>query len=166
MILAVDVDYRDHSAVAAGVLFKKWHDAKPVEEVVVTCEDAAGYVPGEFYRRELPCILKLLAQPDIDPECIVIDGYVTLGANAGPGLGMHLRNALDRDIAVIGVAKNAFRGTPASAELLRGKSKRPLYITAAGIDAAQAKALIRQMYGDGRIPELLKYVDHLSRTAT
>ena len=95
----------------------------------------------------------------------MIDGYVYLGKERTPGLGRYLYEALDKQVAVIGVAKNAFKNTPASTKLRRGKSQRPLYVTAAGIDEVDAKGYIQDMHGRDRIPTVLKRVDRLSREA-
>jgi deoxyribonuclease V len=165
MILAIDVDYRQGKAVAAGVLFRDWKDEAPIKEMTTDCDLVHDYVPGEFYRRELPCLLKLLEQVDIDLNTIVIDGHVYLGKDRTPGLGRYLYDALDKQIAVIGVAKTAFKDTPASTEVRRGTSKRPLYVSAAGIDEASAQRYIQAMHGRARIPTLLKRVDHLCRAA-
>lgn len=163
MILAMDVDYRRNNAVAAGVVLRDWQDEAPIKELTIACDVVHDYVPGEFYRRELPCLLKLLEQVDISLKTIVIDGYVYLGKDRIPGLGRYLYDALDRQVAVIGVAKTAFKDTPASTELRRGTSQRPLYVTAVGIDEADAKQCIQAMPGRDRVPTLLKRVDHLCR---
>ena len=97
-------------------------------------------------------------------DMIVIDGYVYLGAQQIAGLGQHLYAALADKIPVIGVAKNEFKGTPKEFEVLRGQSTKPLYVSAIGIELAQAKKNVQTMYGKYRIPELLKQVDRLSRT--
>ena len=165
MILVVDVDYRQDKAVAAGVVLRDWKDEKPVKEITTTCDVVHDYVPGEFYRRELPCLLKLLEQVDIELKAIVIDGYVHLGKGRSPGLGHYLFDALDKQIAVIGVAKTPFMDTPASTEIRRGASQRPLYVTAAGMHETEAKQCIQVMYGRDRIPTLLKRVDQLCRKA-
>ncbi len=57
MIGCVDVDYRDLSAVAACVCFEHWTDGRPVLESAIEIRDVEPYAPGQFYRRELPCIL-------------------------------------------------------------------------------------------------------------
>ena len=49
-------------------------------------------------------------------------------------------------------------------EVLRGESKKPLYITAKGIDLHKAAEFIQKMHGDFRIPTLLKLVDSLGRS--
>lgn len=164
-ILAVDVDYRRDRAVAAGVLFRAWGDAAPLQEISIVCQIMDEYVPGQFYRRELPCILQLYRQLDKHVDIILIDGFVYLGEDHQPGLGSYLYENLNRRVAVIGVAKSAFRNTPASAALRRGGSERPLYITAIGITEEAARQGIQQMHGKGRLPTLLKRVDRLSRDA-
>ena len=163
MILAVDVDYRSDKAVAAGLVFEKWSDKESIKEIVVSIPQVKEYIPGRFYQRELPCIKALLKELDTDIECIIVDGYVYLGPDDAPGLGAHLFNALEGSVAVIGVAKKPFKDPPKNAELLRGKSKRPLYVTAQGIDVAVAKQYIAKMHGKNRIPTLLKQVDQLCK---
>jgi Deoxyinosine 3''endonuclease (endonuclease V) len=59
MILAADVQYGDTGAQAAGVLFTDWPAAAPERTLLVHLPEVAEYVPGEFYRRELPCLLRL-----------------------------------------------------------------------------------------------------------
>jgi deoxyribonuclease V len=165
LILAVDVHYRAESATAAGAIFSSWESDRPEKEVVVALGPAQAYSPGRFYLRELPCLLHLLARIRQPLFCIVIDGYVFLGREQRPGLGMHLWVALGGRIPVIGVAKSRFRGTPSEAVLFRGASRRPLYVTSVGIAPDEAKACIHRMAGKHRIPTLLQRVDHLSRTA-
>ena len=48
-------------------------------------------------------------------------------------------------------------------ELLRGKSINPLYITSIGIDIETAKRNISKMFGDYRIPTILKELDKLTK---
>lgn len=121
------------------------------------------YEPGQFYKRELPCILELLNTLEHFPDIIVIDGYVTLGSDEKPGLGKRLYDAIEGKAIVIGVAKTRFQDTPESAEVYRGDSKRPLYVTAIGIELSQAKGFIQDMFGEHRIPLLLKQVDRLTK---
>ena len=163
MIFAVDVDYRNNSAIAAGVLFRNWEDREPVEELIAQIAAVAAYEPGQFYKRELPCVLELLKQLKQLPEYVVIDGYVYLGGNKKPGFGKHLYNALQEKSVVIGVAKSRFKDTPADAEVFRGGSKRALYVTAIGVSEIEAKDFIIRMHGENRLPTLLKRVDQLSK---
>lgn len=163
MILAVDVNYRGDEAVAAGVVFEKWSDKKSIREIVVSIPEVKEYIPGRFYQRELPCIQALLKEIHTEIKCIIVDGYVYLGSDGAPGLGAHLFHALEGSVTVIGVAKKPFKDPPKNAELLRGKSKRPLYVTAEGVDRAVAKQHIANMHGNNRIPTLLKRVDQLCK---
>jgi deoxyribonuclease V len=164
MILALDVHYRVTDATVAGVLFAQWDDAQAAARHALVCEDIADYVPGEFYRRELPCIHRLLdTLGEMTLSYIVIDGYVHLGEEQRPGLGAHLWESLGGRVPVIGVAKTRFAGTPAEAELRRGGSDRPLYVSAAGLPLSEAREAIARMLGAHRLPDLLKLVDHLAR---
>lgn len=161
MIAAFDVQYfEDVCASAAAVLFSDYRDAEPAAEYTRFLTSTAAYQPGEFYKRELPCILRLLAQVEETLDEVVIDGYVKLGNR--PGLGQHLFDIFDGRIPVIGVAKTKFKGA-SGAWVLRGKSRQPLYVTAAGADLQEASERIRTMHGNYRIPTLLKRVDCLAR---
>lgn len=161
MIAAFDVHYRpDGSASAAAVLFADYRSAEPFKELTCRLPNAAAYIPGEFYRRELPCILTLYDTFEEKPDEIVIDGYVMLGDR--PGLGQYLFEAIGGGIPVIGVAKTRYGDTP-GIEILRGGSVRPLYVTAAGIDPGAASERIRTMHGPHRLPTLLKRVDLLAK---
>jgi deoxyribonuclease V len=162
MIACVDVDYRDVGAVAACVCFQTWSDATPASESAIQIGDVEPYEPGQFYRRELPCILAVLKSLPDSPQVVIIDGYVGLGRQK-PGLGSHLYEALDRHVPVIGVAKTHFVGAEPVALVTRGRSRNPLYVTAAGIDVADAASNIKAMHGPYRIPTMLKRVDQLSR---
>lgn len=162
MFAALDVHYNEatHSGTAAAVVFEQWNDAVPVAEYTVSCRRVAAYVPGEFFKRELPCLLAVLEKVRQPLSAIVVDGYVTLGSRAG--LGLCLWEALGQRVPVIGVAKSRFRGADA-VEVRRGRSKTPLYVTAAGIDPTQAAANVTRMAGAFRAPTILKRADRLAR---
>ena len=88
MIACVDVDYRDDGAVAACVLFAGWADETPAGEHVARVSEVAPYEPGQFYKRELPCLLAVLG-PALEAgglEAVVVDGYVWLHDEHTPGL--------------------------------------------------------------------------------
>jgi deoxyribonuclease V len=103
---------------------------------------------------------------------VLVDGYVWLGG-ARPGLGARLFAALGERTPVVGVAKTAWGGTVApaiaqddphrSVPVLRGQSVKPLFVTAEGLDVAEAAARVSAMHGAHRIPTLLKEVDRLVR---
>jgi deoxyribonuclease V len=165
MILAVDVDYRDDQAVAAGIAFNDWEDAVPVSQFVAQTDQIAEYESGEFYKREMPILLMLLEQIPQLPEIIIIDGYVYLDRHKKSGLGTHLYHALAGKVAIIGVAKSHFKDIPLEAAVLRNDSNRPLYVTAIGIDETEARGYIQKMHGNHRLPTMLKAVDRLCRDA-
>lgn len=162
MIAALDVHYDEtrRDATAAAVVFRCWSDAEPTAEYAARCADIQPYAPGQFFQRELPCLLAVLERVQEPLDMIVVDGYVWLGDQ--PGLGMHLWEALHKKRPVIGVAKTRFRGA-APLEVVRGKSKTPLFITAVGIDPAEAGKNILAMQGPFRMPALLKRADQLAR---
>lgn len=163
MILAADVHYFDGRARAAAVLFADWGDACAAATLTADIDAVADYEPGAFHRRELPCLAALLAKLDAPPDCIVVDGHAWLDGAGRPGLGAHLWESLQRRVAVVGVAKTRFVDTPAEAEVARGAGTRPLYVTAAGLDPALARAAVARMAGTHRLPDLLKQADRLAR---
>jgi deoxyribonuclease V len=103
MIACVDVDYRGPGACAACVLLGDWADADSAGEEVEHLGAVAPYQPGAFYRRELPCLLAVLARVRDPLDAVVVDGYVWLGGGT-PGLGAHLHEALGRAVPVVGEA--------------------------------------------------------------
>jgi deoxyribonuclease V len=163
MIVAFDVAYEADAVVVAAVLFPAW-DARQHQERVKRLPVApADYVPGSFALRELPPILALLADlaPDaVQPSTLVVDGHAWL-APGRPCLGARLHEATG--LPVVGIAKTPFAGSPHAEQVLRGGSKRPLYVTAAGLDAQEAARGVAAMAGPHRLPELLKRVDALAR---
>jgi deoxyribonuclease V len=121
------------------------------------------YRPGAFYERELPCITAVLARVRTPLRAVVVDGYVELDDRGSPGLGAHLHAHLGGAVAVVGVAKTAFRGAAFARAVLRGASRTPLFVTSRGIDVADAARLVQQMHGPHRIPTLLARADRLAR---
>jgi deoxyribonuclease V len=164
MIACLDVDYRDTCGFAAGITFRDWTDAGVVDERVVRIADVQSYEAGQFFRRELPCLLAVLQKmPRV--QTVIVDGYVWLDGPSKLGLGAHLYQALGERVPVIGVAKTKFLGAEGVCEVTRGASKRPLFVTAAGIQPEIAADLVRSMHGKYRLPTLLSRVDYLCRRA-
>lgn len=163
MIAAVDVGYSASGALAAGVLFDSFSSSIPSATASLSIADVEPYVPGSFYRRELPCLLALLQSVPWRPTILLVDGYVWL-SDGKPGLGAHVFEALGGP-AVIGVAKTAFHGATSAIPVLRGESRSPLYVSAAGIEPAAASAHVQSMHGASRIPTMLRLADRLSRAA-
>jgi deoxyribonuclease V len=154
MILAIDVYYADEYVKAVGVTFN-WGDKAPLETLIEFRNGAENYVPGEFYKRELPLIIAILEKVSFkDIEAIIIDGYVYLD-HKKPGLGYKLWLHLNRAIPIIGIAKTSFQGNDESViKVTRGESKNPLYVSSVGI---------KNMYGEFRIPTILKELDKLTK---
>lgn len=167
MILAFDTYYFDNHAKTVCISFNSWTDDK-CSIYTETLDNVEDYQSGEFYKRELPCILSLLRIIDYSKvEAIIVDGFVFLDDNNKLGLGGHLYKELKSIIPIIGVAKNNFATIEKHKRvLLRGKSKKPLFITSIGIDIDIATRHIRDMNGTFRIPTLLKYLDTLTKEKT
>lgn len=164
MIIAIDVDYRDTKANAAGILFKNWHDEESYKEYSIQLDKIKEYVSGQFYKRELPCITTLLKTVDEDITTIVIDGFVWLDDLYKKGLGAYLYQKLNKTIPVIGVAKKSFYSLGNNHRVIfRGESKSALFVTSGGIDLDLAAKNILNMAGEHRIPKLLKRADSLCR---
>jgi deoxyribonuclease V len=165
-IACLDAAYSETSAAAACALFSDWDAAVPDRVLTWRQGAAAAYEPGAFYKRELPLLLAVLGQLDCPPVTVIIDGYVWLDGERRPGLGAILHEALARRIPVVGVAKTSF-GDAASwcIPVMRGGSRRPLFVSAAGMSADEAAMRVRSMHGRHRIPTLLQLVDHEARAA-
>ena len=162
MIACVDVGYHRTHAMAACVLFARWTDETPRAELSIPIASVEPYQPGAFYRRELPCLQRVLDEVPVPLATIIIDGFVWLGPDQ-PGLGAHLYEARGHRSAVIGVAKTAYQGNLVAVPVLRGTSKQPLFVTAAGMPVTEAAAHVHEMHGGHRIPTLLRAVDRLSK---
>lgn len=165
MILAFDTYYFKNKAKTVCISFNCWTDNEPINIYDEITENIAHYEPGAFFKRELPCILSLLEKIDIRKiELIIVDSFVLLDDNGKLGLGGHLYQKLNREIPVIGVAKSGFHSNKLNTkELLRGNSKKPLFISSIGIDLNLAYENIKSMNGNYRMPTLLKILDTKTR---
>ena len=162
-IAVVDVDYGAVGARAACVAARRWTDEEGSEERTAAVTSVQPYRTGAFFERELPCILGVLGTIQTKFQTVLVDGYVDLDDAGTPGLGGHLYARLGGGIAVVGVAKTAYKGATHGVPVLRGGSARPLYVTARGIAVADAARLVLGMHGEHRIPALLKRADQLAR---
>lgn len=161
-ILAIDVDYDDDKKIGyvAGIMFTGdgTGDKKTYFSVA---QNVAPYVFGEFYRRELPCIELLMTEHSLKPDIVIIDGYCDF--SGVPCMGAILRDR-HPELMVIGVAKNKHYDVSEDQLLYRGKvSKRPLYITTCGLSLDDGKALVMNLAGDSRMPDVLRDVDQACR---
>jgi len=158
---AVDVHYLSTGgARAAAVLATDAAFAHMLAERTAVVPQAAPYRPGEFYRRELPPLCAVLEDLS-ELGLLVVDGYADLDPDARPGLGAHVH--AEFGVPVIGVAKSRFRTATHAVPVLRGSSVRPLFVTAAGMPAADAADLVRRMAGRYRLPDALRRADALAR---
>jgi len=162
LIACFDVDYKDPIANVGSIVFRDWTDSEPFKAYNQVINDVYEYIPGEFYKRELPCIKQLLDNIPEPIDIIVVDGYAWLDENK-KGLGAYLFEYLNKSTPVIGVAKNKYKKANYAIEVLRGESQNPLYVSAAGMEDNIAAACIQKMAGDFRNPTLLKMVDALAR---
>lgn len=164
MILALDVHYKADGAKAVGVLFN-WEYAFAEKVVIEYINEVADYIPGEFYKRELPCLLKIIEQISLDNiDAIIIDGYVYIDNDMNFGLGGRLWEALEKRVPVIGVAKTSFfKNKDTIRELKRGISNSPLYISSIGLELDTSVNFIRNMKGDYRMPDILKLLDRKTK---
>jgi deoxyribonuclease V len=162
LIACFDVDYNATTAHVGAVVFRDWEDAQPFKVYDIMVNKVSEYIPGQFYKRELPCINALLDNITEPIEIIIVDGYAWLEENK-KGLGAYLYEDLNKNIPVIGVAKNKYKKADYAIEVFRGESQNPLYVSAAGIKNKIAANCIKRMAGDFRNPTLLKLVDAVAR---
>jgi len=174
MILALDSYYKEDICNTSLVLFANVESQIPIYTDTIFTKVKSKYIPGEFYKRELPGIKKILFKLKLDhPEywssinMIIVDSFITLKTEdkEWDGLGKHLYNTLaeDEKKIIVGVAKSNFGECDKISELVyRGTSKTPLYVQSTN-DNKVAAMTIQMMYGKYRIPNMLKEVDKLSR---
>lgn len=162
MLAAGDVAYGQGVAVAAAVWWNDWGAAEPEGETVWCGPVTAPYRSGALQARELPALLEVLAALPRSPTLVLVDGYVWLDGQQSKGLGGHLFARLGGATAVVGVAKRAKPGAPA-VPVWRGGSRRPLWVSAAGVEVSWAAAQVERMHGPFRLPTLLRRVDQLAR---
>ncbi len=152
--ICFDAAYSENKAVACGIAFSSIDSSVRDSTYLYFMTRPAPYIPGSFYLREMPLIIGALDKVRWRPSLIFIDGYVWLPGKR-PGLGAHLFFHLHEEIPVIGIAKSPYRGHSSHKKIIRGMSKRPLYITAAGVEDWRAAEAVTRMAGDFRIPDMM-----------
>lgn len=162
MLCALDVHYEEDEAVVAAVLFSDWESAHPAKVLTCRQDDVKEYRPGEFFVRELPCLLLALREFSVAPELIFVDGYVWLDDHK-PGLGAKLYESLQQAIPVVGIAKSPWPGVKRLRTVRRGNALRPLWITSVGVDLCEAAAGVSRMHGPFRLPSMIRLADTLCR---
>lgn len=165
MILAFDTYYFDGKAKTVCLEFTEWNQSENFKVHTEIIDNVEEYIPGEFYKRELPCILSLLNKMDLtNLEVIIVDGFVYLDDEKKYGLGGHLYEKLNKEIPIIGVAKTNFASIEKDKKsLIRGESAKPLYVTAIGIELEEAFKKVESMAGEFRMPTLLREMDRLTK---
>lgn len=164
MKAVLDVHYGSGEAAAACGIFEDWPDGVLAGLYRESMPISAPYRAGRFYARELPALLSVLIKADLDFDTVVIDGYVHLRPDAGRGLGIRLHEALAYAPVVVGVAKNPLKIADRFLPILRGRSRRPLYVSSIGCPLEDAARSILDMHGPFRIPTLMKTVDGHARS--
>jgi deoxyribonuclease V len=165
MILATDVHYKDNTAKAVGALITNWTDAVAHHHVIRYIDAVEEYVSGSFYKRELPCLLEIIKDVDLQQiSYIIVDGFVVLDDAGKPGLGAYLYESLPVKVPVIGVAKtNYHQNMKYVVPVMRGTTERPLFVTAIGTGLQQAADHILHMHGEYRLPTVLKELDRITK---
>ena len=165
MKLVMDVLIQGDTALVAAVAFDDWNAMEGTKNYSLRIERVEKPAKGELDLRELPWLVQLLDANGLQPEAIVMDGFVHLDAQETPGLGRRLHDTLGGRTAVIGVSKSLFKGseTPDQFCVFREDETPPLVITCAGIDLGAAKARIRTMHGRKRVPTLMKLAARIAK---
>lgn len=165
MIIVIDGDYNENLNIGhmAGVLIEEFEQFDISGFITTDVNDIGIYESGSFYKREMKGIESLLDKLNKDEiDCIVIDGYASFKDNEHKALGERLYEKYH--IPVIGIAKkrNEFCKIE-NTEVYRGISKSPLFVTCVGCGHNNAKRCVERMYGENRIPYIVKLVDSLAR---
>lgn len=165
--LILDVHYIElekvTNASVAGIRFTGENQNTILNKYRITFNNVAPYHSGQFYKREMPCLIDLINQINEPFDVIIIDSFVYLDGLVKAGLGKHLYDNLHDKKPIIGIAKNSFLGITEKYEVYRGESKHPLYVTTEDYDLNNAKLFVKNLEGKFRIPSIVQKVDKLSR---
>ena len=172
--LAIDsYYYSETDCYTVGFVFSHWNSKRPDYILESTVTEFSPYIPGEFYKRELPGILSIVQKVNLrEFDTIILDGFTNLIDNSGdfiPGLGERLESeiTIHNNLSIIGVAKTLFgKSDLYSYPLYRGSAKNPLWISitsGSSIDLNTAYNRINSMYGDNKLPDILKQLDKYTK---
>ncbi|MBO3757866.1 MAG: endonuclease V [Thermoproteota archaeon] len=172
----VDVAYKRNLGVAAYVLMK--YGSKELESTdYATIGKLLPYIPGLFYLREAPPILKVLSRQTKKPHVLLINGH-GLAHPRKMGLASYIGVVLD--IPTIGVARNLLYGKVdrltqpplifvdglAVGAVLRTGRKGEIYISIGHkVTLDDAIRIISDNIFDLSLPAPLWYADKLSKEA-
>lgn len=164
MFVVIDADYdeKTRKGHVAGIVVQDLLSDKVEKVVTAIVENVEDYIPGQFYRRELKSVEAIINQLDkTQIEAIVIDGYADSGTEEH-ALGTFVYE--EYKIPVIGIGKNKYkRCILENLEVCRGDSQRPLFVSSKGMDNEKSKELVKNMFGEFRLPFLVKYADKMAR---
>ena len=165
MKLVMDAHIQGDAAIVAAVAFDDWAAAEGTRNYSLHIAHVEKPAKGELDLRALPWFIQLMEANRLQPEAIVLDGFVHLDAQDTPGLGLRLHDTLGGRVAVIGVSKSVFKGTdtPDQFCIFREDETPALVVTSAGIDLGAAKARIRAMHGRKRMPTLMKLAARIAK---
>lgn len=178
MILLTDVFYNENlnSAHIAAIAIEDWSSdtiikSWEIDKQGIDCE----YIPGQFYKRELPCLIELWNNIDEQDKkqisTIIVDGFYNIW-DGRHGLGHHFYDWLCENgysVEVVGIAKSPCRETSEftlpvfrTEESKKCKCRSALWVNGSNMENDyQSKVL--SMDGKYRIPTMIKAVDKLSR---
>ena len=174
LVFDIAYDEKENIAKAAAVEFTNFSDDIADNIYTYISPIQSEYIPGQFYKRELPAIVALIENEiGLDKlkneyDLIMVDGLYQLGPDH-PGLGAKLKEYLmnehNIDIEVVGVAKTYFHDCEKVAELVnRGKKAiKPLYVNGSDVHKSY-DSMIKNMHGNNRLPTLIKLVDSICRS--
>ena len=164
MKLVMDYQIDGDTARVAAVSFDDWGALEGTKNYALSVAHVEKPAKGELDLRALPWLIQLLEANRLQPEVIVLEGFVHLDAQETPALGRRLHDTLGGRSGVIGVSKSTFNGdTPDQFCIFREDETPPLVITCAGIDLGAAKARIRAMHGRKRVPTLMKLAARIAK---
>lgn len=174
LVFDIAYDEKENIAKAAAVEFTNFSDDIADNIYTYISPIQSEYIPGQFYKRELPAIVALIENEigwdklKNEYDLIMVDGLYQLGPDH-PGLGAKLKEYLmnehNIDIEVVGVAKTYFHDCEKVAELVnRGKKAiKPLYVNGSNAHKSY-DSMIKNMHGNNRLPTLIKLVDSICRS--
>ena len=161
--VALDVFYQEDHATVGFVLFEDHNSAQAFKTGHIHCQKVAPYISGQFYRRELPCLLQALSVIQDPIKLIYVDANVWLD-HGKMGMGKYLYDALEGQVPVIGISKSCFKeDTDVIRAVKRPSSKHPLYVSSVGIHLDDACEKVRSMHGAYRLPAMIKLADQICR---
>jgi deoxyribonuclease V len=180
-VAGVDVGFEDDGAtVRAAVVVLKFPELTVVDSTIARRPTAFPYIPGLLAFREIPVLLDAVAQVQVRPDVILVDGSGYIHPRRF-GLACHLGLLLDHP--TIGVAKTPYIGTheplgdqagdwqplidrgETIGAILRNRERvKPIYVSSGHrVGLMSAIDLVRRCSTRYRLPETTRLADRLSK---